>query len=247
MSKSAPYLFKSEHHDNWIYRLPEPLPIPQWPCSHIAVDYITKLPNLHNYATILVVVDCFSKVCRLVPLKGLPTAMETATHLVNQKLQSARGQFISQHWQAFCNCLWTHVRITPPSQWPGWAGESEYRTLSKDILQYGTAKMMRVYSLGRVCPKLLNPLLYQSNPFPVWAGQSNTPLPLVRRKLKHLCSWWFHHSREVWEKAHICLQRARSILLTVADVYILHINQASWYDYLHKIWNYLVKKGVPGL
>lgn len=43
----------------------EPLPIPQRPWSHMAID--------------LVAINRFSKACRLVLLKGLPTAMETAT------------------------------------------------------------------------------------------------------------------------------------------------------------------------
>lgn len=45
---------------------------------HIAVNFVTNLPNFHGFTMILVAVKCFSKACKLAPLKGLPTAMETA-------------------------------------------------------------------------------------------------------------------------------------------------------------------------
>ncbi|MBN3310870.1 TBPL1 protein, partial [Amia calva] len=54
----------------------EPLPIPQRPWSHITIDFITDLPNSNGYSKILVAVDRFSKSCRLLPLKGLPSALE---------------------------------------------------------------------------------------------------------------------------------------------------------------------------
>ncbi len=59
----------------------EPLPIPQRPWSHLAVDFVTDLPSSNGYTTILVIIDRFSKACRLIPLKGLPTAIETAQAL----------------------------------------------------------------------------------------------------------------------------------------------------------------------
>ncbi|KAK3537196.1 hypothetical protein QTP70_002622 [Hemibagrus guttatus] len=62
----------------------ELLPIPRWPSSHMAVDFIIDLPDSGGYSMILVEIDWFSKACWLVPLKGLPTAMETATALFKQ-------------------------------------------------------------------------------------------------------------------------------------------------------------------
>ncbi|KAL0185315.1 hypothetical protein M9458_021012, partial [Cirrhinus mrigala] len=55
-----------------------PLPIPCRPWSHIAVDFVTDLANSSGNTCVLVVIDCFSKVCKLIPLKCLPTALETA-------------------------------------------------------------------------------------------------------------------------------------------------------------------------
>ncbi len=68
-------------------RLPEgklvPLPIPRRPWSHLGIDFATDIPPSHGYTTILVVVDRFSKACKRIPLRGLPTAFETAEPLLH--------------------------------------------------------------------------------------------------------------------------------------------------------------------
>ncbi|KAK3562654.1 hypothetical protein QTP86_003394 [Hemibagrus guttatus] len=60
-----------------------PLPVPNHPWSHLGVDFITDLPVSKHYTCIFVVVDRFSKSCRLLPLKGLPTAMGMAELMFN--------------------------------------------------------------------------------------------------------------------------------------------------------------------
>ncbi len=60
-----------------------PLPIPNWPWSHLGVDFITDLPDSDGNTCIMVIVDRFSKYCRLLLLRGLPTAMMTAELLFN--------------------------------------------------------------------------------------------------------------------------------------------------------------------
>lgn len=62
----------------------EPLSIPQQPWSNLAIDFITDSPNSNGFTAICVIVDRFSKSCHLIPMKGLPTAMETAEALFNQ-------------------------------------------------------------------------------------------------------------------------------------------------------------------
>ena len=59
----------------------QPLPVPQRPWSHLSVDFLTDLPPSQGNTTILVIVDRFSKSCRLIPLPGLPTALQTAEAL----------------------------------------------------------------------------------------------------------------------------------------------------------------------
>ncbi|KAL0190826.1 hypothetical protein M9458_013524, partial [Cirrhinus mrigala] len=53
------------------------------PWSHIGIDFATDLPASNSFTTILAAVDRFSKTCKLIPLKGLPTALETAEALFN--------------------------------------------------------------------------------------------------------------------------------------------------------------------
>ncbi len=89
-----------------------PLPIPQRPWSHLSIDFVTDLPPSENRSMITSIVVKPSKSCRLIPLKGLPTSMETALALFNhvfrvyglpEDIVSDRGtQFTSQIWRAFC-------------------------------------------------------------------------------------------------------------------------------------------------
>ncbi|KAI4899012.1 hypothetical protein NFI96_015044, partial [Prochilodus magdalenae] len=100
----------------------QPLPIPHRPWSHLALDFITDLPPSQGFTTILVIIDRFSKACRLVPLKKLPTAMETAETIfaevfryfgLPEDIVSDRGtQFTSRVWQAFCKQLNISVSLT---------------------------------------------------------------------------------------------------------------------------------------
>ncbi|KAG1925135.1 retrotransposable element [Pimephales promelas] len=99
-----------------------PLPIPTRPWSHLVVDFVTDLPVSNNHTCILVVVDRFSKACKLIPLPGLPTALETAEALfqhifrnfgIPEDVVSDRGpQFISRVWKAFFNLLGVTVSLT---------------------------------------------------------------------------------------------------------------------------------------
>ncbi len=79
--------------------------------SHLGVDIITDLPNSGGFICILIAVDRFSKACKLIPLRGLPTALETAETLfhhlfcifgIPEDIVSDRGpQFISRVWKSF--------------------------------------------------------------------------------------------------------------------------------------------------
>ncbi|KAI2645331.1 Transposon Tf2-6 polyprotein [Labeo rohita] len=100
----------------------QPLPAPRRPWSHIAVDFITDLPNSLGHTTILTVVDRFSKGCRFIPLPKLPTAMETAEALCNsvfrfyglpEDIVSDRGpQFTSRLWSSFFRLLGVNISLT---------------------------------------------------------------------------------------------------------------------------------------
>ncbi|KAK3521850.1 hypothetical protein QTP70_018584 [Hemibagrus guttatus] len=101
------------------HHLPEgklvPLPITHRPWSHLGIDFAKDLPVSNGFTTILVTVDRFSKACKLIPLKGLPTALEMAEALfsnifrhfgIAEDIVSDRGpQFISRVWQGFFKLL----------------------------------------------------------------------------------------------------------------------------------------------
>ncbi len=99
-----------------------PLPIPNRPWSHLGVDFITDLPVSDGYTCILVIIDRFSKFCRLTPLTGLSTALQMAELLFNrvfryygipEDIVSDRGpQFISRVWKAFFSILGVTVSLT---------------------------------------------------------------------------------------------------------------------------------------
>lgn len=99
-----------------------PLPIPCRPCSHIGIDFVTNLPNLDGNTYILVAVDHFSNACKLIPLKGLPTALETAESLftyifrnygITEEIVSDQGpQFISHIWRAFFLLLGVTISLS---------------------------------------------------------------------------------------------------------------------------------------
>lgn len=55
-----------------------PLSTPQCPGSHIAIDFITDLPNSQGHTVIMLIIDRFSKTICLIPFSSLPTAFETA-------------------------------------------------------------------------------------------------------------------------------------------------------------------------
>ncbi len=98
-----------------------PLPIPNRPWSHLGVDFVTDLPASDGNTGILVVVDRFSKSYRLIPLKRLPIAMETAELMFNhvfryfgipEDIVSDRGpQFISRVWKSFFKLLGVTVSL----------------------------------------------------------------------------------------------------------------------------------------
>jgi len=93
-------------------RLPEgklvPLPIPHCPWSHLGIDFMTDLPPSDNHTCVFVVVDHFSKACKLIPLKGLPTAFEAAEVLFQNVFRhfGLPEDIVSDHGPKFTSCVW---------------------------------------------------------------------------------------------------------------------------------------------
>lgn len=100
----------------------QPLPIPSRPWSHIALDFVTGLPCSAGNTVVLTIVDRFSKAAHFRALPKLPTALETATivvehvfrlHGIPLDIVSDRGpQFVSRVWRSFCNALGAKVSLS---------------------------------------------------------------------------------------------------------------------------------------
>ncbi|KAK3513472.1 hypothetical protein QTP70_015467, partial [Hemibagrus guttatus] len=200
-----------------------PLPVPNCPWSHLGVDFITDLPNSRTHTCIFVIVDRFSKACRLLPLKGPPTAMEAAELLFNkvfryfgipEDIVSDRGpQFVSRVWRAFFTRLGVAVNLSSGYH-PQTNGQTERKI--QEISRYlrtfchghqdswsqylGWAE----YAQNSLCQPStgLTPfqcvLGYQPPLFP-WLGESSDILAVDH---------WFRESERVWGSAHHQLQRA---------------------------------------
>ncbi|KAI2652428.1 Transposon Tf2-8 polyprotein [Labeo rohita] len=194
MSKSPRHLPAGKLH---------PLPVPNRPWSHLGVDFMTDLPVSNENTCILVIVDCFSKFCRLIPLKKLPTALETAEHLFNHVFRVTVGlssgyhpqtngqterkiQEVGRFLRTFC-----HGHQNSWSQFLGWA---EYAQNSLRQPSTGLTSFQCV--LG------FQPPLFLCNGEP-----SDVPA----------LDYWFRESERVWDAAHHYLQRAVNRSKAITD------------------------------
>ncbi|KAK3512021.1 hypothetical protein QTP70_027617 [Hemibagrus guttatus] len=210
-----------------------PLPIPRRPWSHLGIDFATDLPVSNGFTTILVTVDRFSKACKLIPLKGLPTALETAEALfsnvfrhfgIPEDIVSDRGpQFISRVWRGFFKLLGVSVSLSSGYH-PQTNGQTERKIQEigrylraychdhqHDWSQYLPWAEYAQNSLRQESTKL-TPfqciLGYQPPLFPWSAKLSEVPT------IDH----WFRESERVWESAHVHLQWAVRRQKVQADV-----------------------------
>ena len=58
------------------------LQVPWRPWSHIALDYVTGLPEFRGNTAVMTVVDHFSRAAHFIPLPKLPTAAEMGEFLI---------------------------------------------------------------------------------------------------------------------------------------------------------------------
>ncbi len=110
--------------------------------------------------------DRFSKACKFIPLRGLPTALETAEHLfhhvfrnvgVPEDIVSDRGpQFISHVWKAFFRLLGVRVSLSSGYH-PQMNGQAERKIQELRIpgmLPGRSVQLEPFPPMGRVCTKL---------------------------------------------------------------------------------------------
>ncbi|KAJ8002314.1 hypothetical protein DPEC_G00178590 [Dallia pectoralis] len=202
-------------------------------CSVCAQCKVPRhLPAGHT--TVLVVVDRFSKACRFLPLRGLPTALQTAealfTHVfrhygVPEDIVSDRGpQFTSSVWRAFMKRLGVSVSLTSGYH-PEANGQVE--RVNQDL-----GRFLRSYCQDRPgewaeflpwAEYAQNSLRHSSTnltPFqcvlghqPVLApwqqSQADTGVPAVDE--------WFRRAEATWDATHTHLQHAKQSQKSSAD------------------------------
>ncbi|KAK3564885.1 hypothetical protein QTP86_030827 [Hemibagrus guttatus] len=202
-------------------RLPEgklvSLPIQRHPWSHLGIDFATDLPVSNGFTTILVTIDRFSKACKLIPLKGLPTALETAEALFSKVFRHfgiledivshRRPQFISRVWRGFFKLLGVSVSLSSGYH-PQTNGQTE----------------RNIQEIGRyIGPTAMTISMTRANTSPGPTEPSEVPT------VDH----WFRESERVWESVHIHLQRAVQCQKVQADV---RRHDAPLYHPGDKVW-----------
>ncbi len=237
---------KSPHH------LPSgkllPLPVPNRPWSHLGVDFITDLPPSDGNTCILVIIDRFSKSCRLLPLKGLPTAMETAETLFNQVFRyfgipedivSDRGpQFISRVWKAFFSLLDVTVSLSSGYH-PQTNGQTE-----RKIQEIGCFLQTFCHGHQNSWNQFLGWAEYAQNslrqpstgltPFQCVLGYQPPLFPLSGKPSEvPSVDYWFRESERLWDTAHHQLQRALRSRKMTAD---LRRSTTPMYHPGQKVW-----------
>ncbi|KAI2645887.1 Transposon Tf2-9 polyprotein [Labeo rohita] len=201
----------------------QPLPLPQRPWSHIAIDFITDLPNSQGNTVIFTIVDRFSKACRLIPISKLPSAFEAAELLCNQVFRfyglpedivsDRRPQFTSRLWSSFFKLFNVNISLTS-----GYHPQSNGQTerLNQEIIRFfrsycynNQSNWSRYLMWAEYAQNsLVKPstgitpfqciLSFQPPMFP-WSGEPSE-LPSVTD--------WLHRSEDTWNQAHTHLSHA---------------------------------------
>jgi hypothetical protein len=101
----------------------QPLKIPQWKWEEISMHFIVGLPTTQSgNDSIWVIIDCFSKVAHLIPLKTAYKGAKLAElyitrivclHRVPKKIVSDRGtQFTSRFWEKLHEAMDTRLNFS---------------------------------------------------------------------------------------------------------------------------------------
>ncbi|KAM9391476.1 small G protein signaling modulator 1 [Pholidichthys leucotaenia] len=176
----------------------QPLPIPSQPLANIALDFITGLPLSKGHTMILTAADQFSKAVHFVPLKKLPSALETA-QLFNHVVRlysitvytvSDRGpQFISQEeimvpsitaHMSRCRCFWKDAEadlLRSVQENARWANRKRHPAPTYEVGQrvwLSTKNFPLKTDSKRLAPRFMGPFTIKDIINPVSTGSMAT-------------------------------------------------------------------------
>ncbi|KAI2647782.1 Transposon Tf2-8 polyprotein [Labeo rohita] len=144
----------------------------------------TEIPSARKVTHVLVIVDRFSKSCKFLPLKGLPTAMETAEHLFHQ---------VFRHFD----------------QWPDRKKDPGARTLPPGILHEDQHSWSRFLLWAEYAQNSLRQDLTGLTPFQCVLGHQPPLFPWTEEPSNvPAVDHWFQESERVWDSSHHHLQWA---------------------------------------
>ncbi|KAK3538402.1 hypothetical protein QTP86_001750 [Hemibagrus guttatus] len=193
-----------------------PLPVPNRPWSHLGVDFIMDLPTSRSHTCIFVVVDRFSKLCRLLPLKGPHTALEAAELMFNH---------VFRYFDIPEDIVSDRDGKKDPGDQP----------LPPYLLSQPPELVEPVPGLGRVRTEFPSSTFHRPDSLPVRTRLPTTTVPLVRRAVGHTGGQSLvpRERERVWDSAHHQLQRALRRRRRTAD---LRRSDTPAYQLGQKVW-----------
>lgn len=144
---------------------------------------MTELPNSNGSTTICVIIDRFSKSCHLIPLKGLPTAMEMAKALFHQVFWvyglGCKGHLYGSRIPVYVTGMENFLSQTQYKCKLNLWQDSQVERLNLEIGYY----LWFYWSQKQHQWSTQNSLIHRGDPISLCSGLSATSVPVVWRTL----------------------------------------------------------------